>query len=55
MRLTALFCGLGAARKGAARSELTAQQKQWLKQRNACGPDVACLAQRYGERIGQLQ
>jgi uncharacterized protein len=44
-----------AARKGAARNAITAQQKQWLKQRNACGPDIACLAQRYGERIGQLQ
>ncbi|MDH3578997.1 MAG: hypothetical protein OEM91_00020 [Hyphomicrobiales bacterium] len=44
-----------SARKGSARNALTAQQRQWLKSRNACGSDVACLAQRYGERIGQLQ
>ena len=44
-----------AARKGAARGALVAQQKQWLKQRNACGSDIGCLAQRYGTRIQQLQ
>ncbi len=43
------------ALRGARRRALINQQKQWLKQRNACGSDVACLAQRYGERIQQLQ
>jgi hypothetical protein len=53
--MVGLFKKARAARKGAARNALTAQQKRWLKLRNACQSDIACLAQRYGERIQQLQ
>jgi len=53
--MAGLYKKARAARKGAARNALAAQQKQWLRQRNACGSDIACLAHRYGERIGQLQ
>ncbi len=30
------------------------QQQAWLKSRQACGGDVACLNQRYDERLKQL-
>ncbi len=30
------------------------QQQAWLKSRRACGGDVACLSQRYDERLRQL-
>jgi uncharacterized protein YecT (DUF1311 family) len=53
--MVGLYKKVRGARKGAARNALVAQQKQWLKQRNACGSDIACLAQRYGTRIQQLQ
>ena len=53
--MAGLYKKARAARRGAARNALAAQQKQWRKQRNACAADIACLAQRYGERIGQLQ
>jgi uncharacterized protein len=29
-------------------------QRQWLKTRDACGGDVACLSKAYSDRIGQL-
>ncbi len=44
-----------AARRGTARSALVRQQKEWLKRRNACGADVACLATVYSTRISELQ
>ena len=42
-------------RKKSAQRALIARQKKWLRTRNACGSNIACLAQRYGERIQQLQ
>jgi uncharacterized protein len=30
------------------------QQQEWLKSRQACGGDVACLNQRYDQRLKQL-
>ncbi len=53
--MAGLYKKARAARRGAARNALAARQRQWLKRRNACGQDTACLAQRYGERIQQLQ
>ena len=36
------------------RGDLGDTQRQWLKRREACGRDVACLTRAYGDRIGQL-
>jgi uncharacterized protein len=34
--------------------ELRATQRQWLKERNACGSDKDCIAARYQERLNVL-
>ena len=36
------------------RGDIGDAQKQWLKTREACGANVACLTKAYGDRIGQL-
>lgn len=36
------------------RGDIGDAQRQWLKARDACGANVACLARAYDERIGQL-
>jgi uncharacterized protein len=36
------------------RSNLMDQQRQWLRQRDACGGDNTCLANIYARRIGEL-
>ncbi len=41
--------------KGRQRDALTQRQKRWLRQRNACGPNVSCLIGVYQKRIQQLQ
>ncbi|WP_175581612.1 lysozyme inhibitor LprI family protein [Pseudooceanicola sp. HF7] len=35
--------------------EMRDQQTAWLKQREACGTDVACIKAAYDTRIAQLQ
>lgn len=50
-----LYEQVRAARTGAAREALIAEQKLWLDGRNACGADHACLARVQRERIQQLQ
>jgi len=50
-----LYKKVRRGRRGAARNALVTQQKAWLRQRNTCGSDIGCLAQRYGTRIQQLQ
>ncbi len=41
-------------RGGAQREALTAQQRQWLAQRDSCSTDVDCLAEQYRARIRDL-
>ena len=36
------------------RGDIGDAQRQWLKTREACGGDVACLGKAYSDRIGQL-
>jgi uncharacterized protein len=36
------------------RGDIGDAQRQWLKTREACGRDVACLSKAYSDRIGQL-
>ena len=36
------------------RGDIGDAQRQWLKRRDACGRDVACLRTAYSDRIGQL-
>ncbi|HUC49476.1 MAG TPA: lysozyme inhibitor LprI family protein [Xanthobacteraceae bacterium] len=36
------------------RGDIGDAQRQWLKTREACGRDVACLSKAYGDRIRQL-
>jgi uncharacterized protein len=36
------------------RGDIGDAQRQWLKTRDACGRDIACLRKAYGDRIGQL-
>ncbi len=36
------------------RGDIGDAQKQWLKTREACGANVACLSKVYNDRIGQL-
>jgi len=36
------------------RDQLKEEQSVWLKKRQACGPDAACLASAYAERMKQL-
>lgn len=37
-----------------ARGEMQDQQSQWLKERQACGADVACIKTAYDKRMQQL-
>ncbi|MDQ0473330.1 lysozyme inhibitor LprI family protein [Labrys wisconsinensis] len=37
------------------RGDIGEAQRAWLKTREACGGDVACLTQSYRTRIGELQ
>ncbi|NTF32273.1 lysozyme inhibitor LprI family protein [Rhizobium skierniewicense] len=37
-----------------ARDELKTQQSEWLKQRQTCAADVACLTTAYDERMKKL-
>lgn len=37
-----------------ARGEMQDQQLQWLKERQACGADVACIKAAYDKRMQQL-
>jgi uncharacterized protein len=36
------------------RSDIADAQRKWLKERNACGDDTACLARAYQSRINTL-
>jgi uncharacterized protein len=36
------------------RGDIGDAQRQWLKTRDACGRDAACLSKAYSDRIGQL-
>ena len=36
------------------RGEIDDQQLEWLKTREACGPDLACLTAKYDARITDL-
>lgn len=36
------------------RGDIGDAQRQWLKTREACGRDIACLGKVYNDRIGQL-
>jgi uncharacterized protein len=36
------------------RGDIGDAQRQWLKTREACGRDIACLSKAYSDRIGQL-
>ncbi|MGH6672476.1 MAG: lysozyme inhibitor LprI family protein [Xanthobacteraceae bacterium] len=36
------------------RGDIGDAQKQWLKTREACGTNVACLTKSYNDRVGQL-
>ena len=39
----------------AARQNLVAEERKWVAQRNACASSAECIAQRYKERIAQLE
>jgi uncharacterized protein len=53
-RMATLF-GMATSLVGMGqRGDLGEAQQQWLKTREACGGDVACLAETYRKRIGQL-
>jgi uncharacterized protein len=36
------------------RGDIQDAQRAWLKKRDACGSDIACLAKAYDKRIGDL-
>jgi uncharacterized protein len=36
------------------RGDIGDAQRQWLKSRNQCGSDIACIAKAYKDRIGVL-
>lgn len=43
------FVGMGQ------RGDIQDAQREFLKQRESCGADIACLRRTYETRIGQLQ
>jgi uncharacterized protein len=53
-RMATLF-GIATSLVGMGqRGDIGDAQKQWLKVREACGGDVACLAEAYRKRIAKL-
>jgi uncharacterized protein YjbI with pentapeptide repeats len=53
--LSAMDAALSALWRGRARTDADrAGQRAWLRERNACGADAACLAVSYGGRIAAL-
>ena len=53
--MAALYVQIRRGLRGSKRRALIERQKQWLKQRNSCRSDIACLIRHYQTRIRQLQ
>ena len=53
--MAGLYRAIFAARSEAEQSKLAAEQRAWLRTRNACRADMACLRNRYLDRIAALQ
>jgi uncharacterized protein len=55
IQMSALYFSLRNSLTGARRSNLVADQSQWLRDRIGCGGDYACLNTSYQTRVRQLQ
>ncbi len=54
VRMATLFRFLTGLFAMGARGEMEDTQRTWLKQRQTCGTDVACIRRSYENRIDQL-
>jgi uncharacterized protein len=55
IQMSALYFSLRNSLTGGRRSNLVADQSQWLRDRIGCGGDYACLNTSYQTRVRQLQ